>query len=140
MKITKSQLKEIIKEELGKVMEPVGEDYEYLRLGEVFEKALTDFVNETPALHTNNDVVEALVDYDYGHSDKYNALVLGTVIAGGGDFLYDFIEENGLLPALQTKIEQYAEKFAKPTKRPRKLTIIPYSKYEWNEDKWGMEL
>jgi len=140
MKITKSQLKQIIKEEIERVMEPEGEEREYLRLGEVFEKALTDFVNETPALHTNNDVVEALVDYDYGHSDKYNALVLGTVIVGGGDFLYDFIEENGLLPALQTKIEQYAEKFAKPTKRPRKLTIIPYSDYEWNEDKWGMEL
>jgi len=47
MKITRSQLKQIIKEEIERVMEPEGEEREYLRLGEVFEKALTDFVNET---------------------------------------------------------------------------------------------
>jgi hypothetical protein len=140
MKITKQHLTQVIKEELLVVMEQEGEEKEYMYLSEVFAKALTDFVNETPILHTNHDVVEAIVTYDFTDDGERNALVLGTIKNGGGDFLYDFIKENGLLPALQTKIEQYAEKFAKPTKRPRKLTIIPYSDYQWNEDKWGENL
>jgi hypothetical protein len=140
MKITKSQLKKIIKEELGRVIEGGEEEIEYRPLGHVLGDALRDFVDETPALHTDERVAEAVRDYDWGFSDQFNGLYLGTIKGGGGDFLYDFIEEKGLLPALQAKMEQYVEERAKPTKRPRKLTIIPYTRYEWNEDEWGENL
>ena len=142
MKLTKEKLKQIIREEMESVMGQEGGEREYQPLSDVLGDALRDFVDETPALHTNDRVVEAVTDHDWGFSDRYNGLYLGTIkkLGGGGDFLYDFIEEKGLLPALQTKMEQYAEERAKPTKRPRKMTIIPYSDYEWNEDEWGEDL
>ena len=139
MKITKTQLKQIIKEELGRVME----QEEYLPLYKVFGKALNDFVEETE-LRNNPEVVEAVKDYDwetdYEDWDKRNVLVLGTIKHAGGDFLYDAIKEAGLLDSLLDKLVSYSEQYAKPVKRPRKIGIIPYTEYKWNEDKWGEEL
>jgi hypothetical protein len=139
MKLTKSKLKQIIKEELGRVLEKE----EYKPLYEVLGMALQDFVKETD-LKLDPKVAEALKDYDWTTEDQdwkgTTALVLGTIEQAGGDYLYDVMKDAGLLDALLQKMHEYAEKFAKPVKRKRKLAIIPYSDHMWNEDKWGEEL
>ena len=133
MKLTKRRLKQIIKEEIEKSAQ------EYLPLHKVFGKALMDFLEETE-LKNNPHVVEAVRDYDwttdYEELDRENVLVLGTIEGAGGDFLYDTIDSAGLLDALLQKLESYSEQYGKPTKVPRKIGVIPYSEYKWNEDKW----
>jgi hypothetical protein len=106
-------------------------------------KALRDLVSETE-LKNDPDVVEAVEDHDYETDyenwDRRSVLVLGTIKSDGGDALYTAIEKAGLLDDLLKKMESYVKQHAKPVKRPRKLGIIPYSDYQWNEDKWGEEL
>jgi hypothetical protein len=141
MKLTKSKLKQLIKEEIEAMDAPA--EKEFQSVSALLGKALRDLVGETE-LKNDPDVVEAVEDHDYSTDyedwDRRSVLVLGTIKMGGGDALYTAIEKAGLLDDLLKKMESYVEQHAKPVKRPRKLGIIPYSDYQWNEDKWGEEL
>ena len=141
MKLTKSKLKQLIKEEIEAMEAPA--EKEFQSVSALLGKALRDLVGETE-LKNDPDVVEAVEDHDYSTDyedwDRRSVLVLGTIKMGGGDALYTAIEKAGLLDDLLKKMESYVEQHAKPVKRPRKLGIIPYSDYQWNEDKWGEEL
>jgi hypothetical protein len=112
MKITKRQLKRIIKEAIEAMEAPAEKEFQSVSV--LLGKALRDLVSETE-LKNDPDVVEAVEDHDYETDyenwDRRSVLVLGTIKSDG-----------------------------EPVKRPRKLGIIPYSDYQWNEDKWGEEL
>jgi hypothetical protein len=141
MKITKRQLRRIIKEAIEAMEAPAKKEFQSVSV--LLGKALRDLVSETE-LKNDPDVVEAVEDHDYETDyenwDRRSVLVLGTIKGGGGDALYTAIEKAGLLDDLLKKMESYVKQHAKPVKRPRKLGIIPYSDYQWNEDKWGEEL
>ena len=141
MKITKQQLRRIIKEAIEAMEAPAEKEFQSVSV--LLGKALRDLVSETE-LKNDPDVVEAIEDHDYETDyenwDRRSVLVLGTIKMGGGDALYTAIEKAGLLDDLLKKMESYVKQHAKPVKRPRKLGIIPYSDYQWNEDKWGEEL
>ena len=141
MKITKQQLKRIIKEAIEAMEAPAKKEFQSVSV--LLGKALRDLVSETE-LKNDPDVVEAVEDHDYETDyenwDRRSVLVLGTIKRDGGDALYTAIEKAGLLDDLLKKMESYVKQHAKPVKRPRKLGIIPYSDYQWNEDKWGEEL
>jgi hypothetical protein len=113
---------------------------EYLFTEDFMLKALKDFIAETPALANDEAVIEHMEDHDYEVQNN-SQLVLGTIKWGGGDRLYNLIAAvDPGFKNLLTKIHDYAIKFGKPVKRPRKFGVIPYTDYKWNEDAWGEEL
>tara|TARA_R110000824_G_scaffold337912_1_gene524471 strand:- start:356 stop:913 length:558 start_codon:yes stop_codon:yes gene_type:complete len=116
---------------------------EYLGTERILEEALRDFIAETPKLANDSNVIEDMEDYNYNtqYIDGTNELVLGTIIDGGGDRLFDAVAAaDPGLKNLLAKIHDYAIKFGKPTKKLRKFAVVPYTDYEWNEDSWGEEL
>ena len=116
---------------------------EYLDTSDFMLKALKDFIAETPALANDEAVIEHMEDHDYGIQSRsgVNELYLGTIIDYGGDRLYNLIAAvDPGFENLLTKIHDYAIKLGKPTKKPRKFGVVPYTDYKWNEDAWGEEL
>jgi len=113
---------------------------EYLDTGDFMLKALRDFIAETPALANDEAVAKAMKNHSYEVQNRLE-LVLGTIKWDGGDRLYNLIAAvDPGFKNLLTKIHDYAIKFGKPVKRPRKFGVIPYTDYKWNEDAWGEEL
>ena len=112
-----------------------------LRTSSAIHAAFEDFVAEK-GLNEDPQFKEGFEDHDYTthYFDIHNQLVLGTIRSAGGDYLYNHIEEKGLLPELEEKIGDYVQKYTNPRKRPAKIQIIPYTDYQWNEDRYGEEL
>jgi len=112
-----------------------------LRTSSAIHAAFEDFVAEKN-LNEDPQFKEGFEDHDYTthYFDIHNQLVLGTIRSAGGDYLYNHIEEKGLLPELEEKIGDYVQKYTNPRKRPAKIQIIPYTDYQWNEDRYGEEL
>ena len=116
---------------------------EYLGTWDFVFKALKDFIAETPALAKGPSVAEDIDDdaYTMEYQDRSNNLVLGTIIDGGGDRLYHTIAAaDPGFKNLLAKMHDYAVKYGKPVKRPRKFGVIPYTDHYWNEDDWGEDL
>lgn len=142
MRITIEQLKRIIKEEVEKaIVSPLQEQTQ--STSEMILKAFKDFA-ERSSLMEDPGVQKAIQnnDYttDYNDVERTNELILGTVESDGGDYLFQAFREEKLIPELRKHIQNYLNNNAPPTKKPRSVKIIPYSKYRWNEDKWGDEL
>jgi hypothetical protein len=112
-----------------------------LGTGDAIIAAFEDFVAEN-GLNEDPQFKDGFEDHDYTthYFDIHNQLVLGTIRRGGGDYLYNHIEEKGLLPELEEKMRDYVQKYTNPRKRPAKIQIIPYTNYQWNEDSYGEEL
>jgi hypothetical protein len=112
-----------------------------LGTGDAIIAAFEDFVAEK-GLNEDPQFKDGFEDHDYTthYFDIHNQLVLGTIRRGGGDYLYNHIEEKGLLPELEEKMRDYVQKYTNPRKRPAKIQIIPYTNYQWNEDSYGEEL
>ena len=112
-----------------------------LGTGDAIIAAFEDFVAEN-GLNEDPQFKDGFEDHDYTthYFDIHNQLVLGTIRSAGGDYLYNHIEEKGLLPELEEKIGDYVQKYTNPRKRPAKIQIIPYTDYQWNEDRYGEEL
>ena len=112
-----------------------------LGTGDAIIAAFEDFVAEN-GLNEDPQFKDGFEDHDYTthYFDAHNQLVLGTIRRAGGDYLYEHIEKSGLLPELEEKIRDYVQKYTNPRKRPAKIQIIPYTNYQWNEDRYGEEL
>lgn len=144
MKLTAAQLRRIIKEEVQKSLKndatsaPVGGTGERIR--QAFEK----FVAMHPELMEDPDVAHGMENYgytsSYSRASGANQLVLGSLEAEGGDAMYDAVVAAGLLDSLKKFVEKHVNSTGPATKRPRKFEVIPYSEYQWNEDKRGADL
>ena len=112
-----------------------------LGTGDAIIAAFEDFVAEN-GLNEDPQFKDGFEDHDYTthYFDTHNQLVLGTIRRAGGDYLYEHIEKSGLLPELEEKIRDYVQKYTNPRKRPAKIQVIPYTNYQWNEDRYGEEL
>ena len=112
-----------------------------LGTGDAIIAAFEDFVAEN-GLNEDPQFKDGFEDHDYTthYFDAHNQLVLGTIRRAGGDYLYEHIEKSGLLPELEEKIRDYVQKYTNPRKRPAKIQVIPYTNYQWNEDRYGEEL
>ena len=112
-----------------------------LGTGDAIIAAFEDFVAEN-GLNEDPQFKDGFEDHDYTthYFDTHNQLVLGTIRRAGGDYLYEHIEKSGLLPELEEKMRDYVQKYTNPRKRPAKIQIIPYTNYQWNEDRYGEEL
>jgi hypothetical protein len=114
----------------------------------VLPAAFEQFVQQRPELMNDPLFKEGCkygVDTTYEVSTGRNLLVLGTVIDGGGDYIYDILNDALLLPALQRSLQQAVDTAVtagklKQTKKKRSVGIIPYSEYEWNADVLGEEI
>ena len=113
---------------------------EYLFTEDFMLKALKDFIAETPALANDEAVVKAMKNHSYAVQNN-SQLVLGTIQWDGGARLYNLIAAvDPGFKNLIAKIQDYAVRFGRPWKKPRKFSVIPYTDYKWNEDAWGEEL
>lgn len=128
MRITENKLRSVIREVIKEAIG--GRAAASARI----ESAFLNFVDAHPELTDDPDFMAALQDRDYmatyDDMSRTTQLVLGTIISGGGDKMYKIVEKMGLLPELQRAIAGLAKKVA----------VIPYSEYHWNEDVWGADL
>lgn len=140
MKLTVNQLRRIIKEEISRMLV---EGEKTMTTGEAILRGFEQFMSERSELTELPEVAQAMEqqDYriDYDDIGKVNQLILGTIIDGGGDALYDALGGDGI-EELEQFLGEYVEAHAKPLKKPRIIKVIPYSEYRFNEDEFGEEL
>lgn len=121
MKITESQLRKIIREEVRSLR------VSSATTSDAVESLFRQYVQNTPELSESPKVAEAIADYDYqyyyNHDARVNQLVLN-------DDLYDLVDSMGYIDDLRKYVTSELER-ARPTKIRRVVDVIPRRDYEW---------
>ena len=87
--------------------------------------AWNDFVEEE-GLREIPDLKEKIENHgpEMGYQNKLHIGKIGRIYTGkGGDYLYDHIKKNKLLPKLKAKMFDYLKRYTNPSQIPKRLTL-----------------
>jgi len=87
--------------------------------------AWNDFVEEEK-LREIPDLKEKIENHglERGYQNRLHIGTMGSIYTGkGGDYLYDHIRENNLLPKLKAKMFDYLKRYTNPSQMPKRLTL-----------------
>lgn len=136
MRITESQLRRIIRQEVRALRENTermsSSEGAPPRTSAAVEQIFLEFSKLNPAMLSNPRVQEAIEDYDFFY--HYNDMTLSNQLVLH-DPLYRELEEMGLIQVLRDRLETELARRV-PVKKARTVEVIPRSEYQYAEDDW----